>query len=166
MLWVHLGGARLPGLLGLSPFSCYCAFCLCRAERWSCEPSRSLPLCFGYSDLNLSDIFKHFSFIKERTGYLHYSFSFKPQFFFFSFYILPDLCIGKKKSTEELNFSYEDVLRSQGSFYTCVYVCAVSQSCLTLCDPLDSSPPGSSVHRNFQAGKVEWVAISSFRRSS
>ena len=52
----------------------------------------------------------------------------------------------------------------------CVCVCvrarAVSLSCLTLCDPMDSSPPGSSVHRNFQAGKVEWVAISSFRRSS
>ena len=27
-------------------------------------------------------------------------------------------------------------------------VCAVAQSCLTLCDPMDYSPPGSSVHRD------------------
>ena len=34
------------------------------------------------------------------------------------------------------------------------------QSCLTLCDPMDSSPPGSSVHRILQARILEWVAIS------
>ena len=28
----------------------------------------------------------------------------------------------------------------------CVCVCLVAQSCLTLCDPMDCSPPGSSVH--------------------
>ena len=35
----------------------------------------------------------------------------------------------------------------------------VSQSCLTLCDPMDCSPPGSSVHGIFQARILEWVAI-------
>ena len=34
------------------------------------------------------------------------------------------------------------------------------QSCLTLCDPMDSSPPGSSVHRTLQARVLEWGAIS------
>ena len=34
------------------------------------------------------------------------------------------------------------------------------QSCLTLCDPIDGSPPGSSVHRILQARILEWVAIS------
>ena len=34
------------------------------------------------------------------------------------------------------------------------------QSCLTLCDPMDSSPPGSSGHRILQARILEWVAIS------
>ena len=34
------------------------------------------------------------------------------------------------------------------------------QSCLTLCTPMDSSPPGSSVHRILQARILEWVAIS------
>ena len=34
------------------------------------------------------------------------------------------------------------------------------QSCPTLCDPMDSSPPGFSVHRIFQARILEWVATS------
>ena len=34
-----------------------------------------------------------------------------------------------------------------------------AQSCLTLSDPMDCSPPGSSVHGNFQARVLEWVAI-------
>ena len=35
----------------------------------------------------------------------------------------------------------------------------VAQSCLTLCDPVDCSPPGSSVHGIFQARVLEWGAI-------
>ena len=37
---------------------------------------------------------------------------------------------------------------------------AKAQSCLTLRDPIDCSLPGSSVHGNFQARVLEWVAIS------
>ena len=40
------------------------------------------------------------------------------------------------------------------------------QSCLTLCDPMDYSPPGSSVHGILQARILEWVARPSSRRSS
>ena len=40
------------------------------------------------------------------------------------------------------------------------------QSCLTLCDPMDHSPPGSSVHGILQPRTLEWVAISSSRGSS
>ena len=36
----------------------------------------------------------------------------------------------------------------------------VAQSCLTLCDPMDCSLPGSSVHGIFQARVPEWIAIS------
>ena len=39
-------------------------------------------------------------------------------------------------------------------------VVKVTQSCRTLCDPMDCSPPGSSVHGILQARKLEWVAIS------
>ena len=35
----------------------------------------------------------------------------------------------------------------------------VVQSCLTLCNLVDCSPPGSSVHRISQARILEWVAI-------
>jgi len=34
------------------------------------------------------------------------------------------------------------------------------QSCLTLCDPIDDSPPGSPVPGTLQARTLEWVAIS------
>ena len=42
----------------------------------------------------------------------------------------------------------------------------VAQSCLTLCDPVVCSLPGSSVHGIFQARILEWVAISFSRGSS
>ena len=33
------------------------------------------------------------------------------------------------------------------------------QSCLTVCDPMDCSPPGSSVRRILQEGILEWVTM-------
>ena len=42
----------------------------------------------------------------------------------------------------------------------------VTQSCLTLCDPMDCSPPDSSVHGILQARIVRWIAISFSRGSS
>ena len=42
----------------------------------------------------------------------------------------------------------------------------VAQSCPTLCDPMDYSPPGSSVHGILQARILGWVAISFSRESS
>ena len=46
----------------------------------------------------------------------------------------------------------------------CIYEAAAAaakslQSCPTLCNPVDSSPPGSSVHGIFQARVLEWGAI-------
>ena len=42
----------------------------------------------------------------------------------------------------------------------------VTQSCPTLCDPMDCSLPGSSVHGIFQAIVLEWIAISFSREFS
>ena len=61
--------------------------------------------------------------------------------------------------------------RTYVSFQTCgcIYVCVfvwVAQLYPTLCDPIDHSPPGSSVHRILQARMLEWVAMSSSRGSS
>ena len=42
----------------------------------------------------------------------------------------------------------------------------VAQSCLTLCNPMDGSPPGSSVHGILQARILEWISIPFSRGSS
>ena len=42
----------------------------------------------------------------------------------------------------------------------------VAQSCPTLCDPMNCSPPGSFVHGIFQARILEWVATHFSRGSS
>ena len=44
--------------------------------------------------------------------------------------------------------------------------CFVTQSCLTRSDPMDCSPPSSSVHGILQARTLEWVVMSSSRGSS
>ena len=49
------------------------------------------------------------------------------------------------------------------TFFVCV---CVSQLCLTLCDPMDCSPPGSSVDRVLQVRILEWIAIPTSRGSS
>ena len=54
----------------------------------------------------------------------------------------------------------------RGSFsYKTVRV-LVAQSCLTLGDPIDCSPPGSSVYGILQARTLEWVTISFSKGSS
>ena len=50
-------------------------------------------------------------------------------------------------------------MRKQSKFPLTDKCVLVSQSCLTLCDPMDCSPPGSPVHRILQARTLEWVAI-------
>ena len=51
------------------------------------------------------------------------------------------------------------------SFNYCYYICHAAakslQSCPTLCNPIDGSPPGSPVPGILQARTLEWVAISS-----
>ena len=61
---------------------------------------------------------------------------------------------------------------NQSYGFSCSYVqmwekwSEVTQSCLTLCDPMDCSLLGSSVHAVFQARVLEWVAISFSKGSS
>ena len=55
--------------------------------------------------------------------------------------------------------------------HVCVCVCMhthakLLQLCLTLCDPMDLSPPGFSVHGILQARVLVWVAMPSSRGSS
>ena len=60
--------------------------------------------------------------------------------------------------------SYSCVLR--GLYCSEKGLCSVAKSFVTLCDPGDCSPPGSSVHGILQQRILEWVAISSSRGSS
>ena len=74
-------------------------------------------------------------------------------FFFCLNYQLHALCVG----VAFLVLHVFDIL--------CVCV-SVAQSCLTLHNPIDCSPPGFSVHGIFQARMLEWVAIPFFQGSS
>ena len=49
---------------------------------------------------------------------------------------------------------------SDENAYAMLYYAKSLQSCPTLCDPIDGSPPGSPVPGIFQARTLEWVAIS------
>ena len=56
--------------------------------------------------------------------------------------------------------SQEIAKRPDGAFYIAAAAAKSLQSCLTLCDPIDGSPPGSPIPGILQARTLEWVAIS------
>ena len=62
----------------------------------------------------------------------------------------------RQRHEEQKNHSAEIYLNS----LTAAAAAKSLQSCLTLCDPIDGSPPGSPVPRILHARKLEWVAIS------
>ena len=68
-----------------------------------------------------------------------------------------------KKETEETQVRFQGNLKMQQHTW---HWNEVAQSCPTLCDPMDCSPPGSSIHGIFRARVLEWVAISFSRGSS
>ena len=51
-------------------------------------------------------------------------------------------------------------MRKNRSIYAAAAAAKSFQSCPTLCDPIDGSPPGSPIPGIFQARTLEWVAIS------
>ena len=54
----------------------------------------------------------------------------------------------------------EGSILDTGVFLAAATAAKLLQSCLTLCDPIDSSPPGSTIPGILQARTLEWVAIS------
>ena len=60
----------------------------------------------------------------------------------------------------------EATLFSHMCMWLCVWACMHAQSCPALCDPMDCSWPGSSVHGILQARILEWVAMQSSKGSS
>ena len=75
----------------------------------------------------------------------------------FNVFIPPNILMKRRV----MNFS-----KSYISDYKYSQFSSVAQLCLTLCDPMDCSLPGFSVHGIFQAKILEWVAISFSRGSS
>ena len=70
-------------------------------------------------------------------------------------------------SSSSRSFSSNGDLPALGPFGLLVLLILIcAQLCLTLCDPMDYSLPGSSVHGIFQARILGWVAIYYFRRCS
>ena len=96
------------------------------------------------------------------------------QFRWFACYCLPSQTHCEKTSFIPLRYVDHSKSAKLRSKWICdsppqIHICAacsVAQSCLTLCDPVDYSPPGSSAHRISQARILEWVAISFSRGSS
>ena len=69
--------------------------------------------------------------------------------------------IGVKMSKKDVIGSCDKIEIQRIDYYAAAAAAAKSlQSCLTLCDPIDSSPPGSPVPGILQARTPEWVAIS------
>ena len=71
--------------------------------------------------------------------------------------VLPDP--GMELASPESPAFFTAELPEKPRYGACMHVQSL-QSCLTLCDPMDHGPPGSSVHGILQARILEWVAIS------
>ena len=75
----------------------------------------------------------------------------------------PDSSVGKESSCNAgdpgSNLGQEDSLENVQAAAAAAAAKSL-QLCLTLCDPIDGSPPGSPVPGILQARTLEWVAIS------
>ena len=65
-----------------------------------------------------------------------------------------DICLKKKECI------VYTIRKSTNYTITYTHACSVAPLCLILCDPMDCSPPGSTVHEILQARILKWVAIS------
>ena len=72
-------------------------------------------------------------------------------------------CIGRQSLNHK---TAREVPLLKSEIFISTLLCLVAQSCLTLCNPVDCSLPGSSVHGVLQARILEWVPMPSSRGSS
>ena len=108
--------------------------------------------------------------------------SFKPMFLLSSFTYIKRLFSSSFSAIRMVSSAYLRLLifllpilipacASSGPAFLVIYSAAAAaakslQLCLTLCDPIDGSPPGSPIPGIFQARTLEWVAFSFSRGSS
>ena len=89
--------------------------------------------------------------------------------FFSSTLFKKSLSSFQKSNTKKNHWKYYFQKNEDGTSQVSrphVVLCLVAQSCLTLCDPMDCSPPGSSVHGILQARTLGWIAMPSSWGSS
>ena len=79
---------------------------------------------------------------------------------------MSDLTLETLKSLREIGFHLASLDRVYDPHMESLVVVLVAQSCPILCDPMDCSSPGPSVHGILQAKILEWVAITFSRGSS
>ena len=73
--------------------------------------------------------------------------------------------MGRRPRETFLQIRYVDVQKAQEKMLNITTTTTTTkslQSCPTLCDPTDGSPPGSAIPGILQARTLEWVAISFF----
>ena len=83
------------------------------------------------------------------------------------------LCVTHRQQPTRLRHPWDSAGKNTGVGCHCLLKCMkvksereVAQSCPTLCDPMDCSPPGSSVHGIFQARVLEWVPLPSLTNNT
>ena len=67
---------------------------------------------------------------------------------------------SRTRLTERLNNDNEQKPLWLSASGMCIQFSSVAQSCPTLCNPIDGSPPGSAFPGILQAGTVQWVSVS------
>ena len=136
------------------------------------QPSHPL-LPPSHFALNLSQHQGHFSNVSPPCTrwpkHRSFSFSISPSNEYsglFSFRIkLADLIYLQSRSLFHHHTIQKHQFFGTHEVYGCVRAKSL-QSCLSLCNPIDCSPPGSSVHGILQARILEWVAVPSSRGDS
>ena len=68
--------------------------------------------------------------------------------------------LEKKKVEETMAENFPNLAKDKNLYFKKLAAAKSLQSCLTLCDPIDGSPPSSPVPGILQARTLEWVAIS------
>ena len=79
---------------------------------------------------------------------------------------LGSITMNKASRGDRIPAEFFEILKDNSVKVHSVKVKEVAQSCLILCDPMDCSLPGSSVHGIFQERVLEWATISFSRESS
>ena len=127
-------------------------------QETSVQPNQTT-VSFYPDSLSLFYLYISLSYPIRSKGFIHHSYS-------------VESCILNIISISPLNskFIYPNIKLKH--LHHChpgnskLLFCFVSQSCLTLLQLIDGSPPGSSVHGISQARILEWVAISFSKGSS